>query len=172
MFVLFCEFLLYFLWQNLQRGESVTIEGQAYTISAVTHRYQLRKGKYEPSEKRLDIPSSPFDQNKCLRSTSQFSGPHQCLSSSSQSQSQPGTTQPPRLKRGVKTDEGGAAGGDAQSMKIKESFFSHRRPKAHFVLSCAGHDSRPRAYRVWVHVRPCELPLLLPAPRRELICGY
>ncbi|KAF3947956.1 hypothetical protein CMV_025984 [Castanea mollissima] len=34
---------------NLQCGESVTIEGQAYTISAVTHRYQLRKGKYEPT---------------------------------------------------------------------------------------------------------------------------
>ncbi|XP_057485324.1 uncharacterized protein LOC130771678 isoform X1 [Actinidia eriantha] len=44
--------------QNLQCGESVTIEGQAYTISAVTHRYQLRKGKYEPSEKRLDVLSS------------------------------------------------------------------------------------------------------------------
>lgn len=57
-------------------------------------------------------------------------------------------------------------------MKIKESLFSHRRPKAHFVLSCAGHDSRPRAYRVWVHVRACELPLLLPAPRLKLTCGY
>lgn len=55
---MFCEFLLYFLWQNLQCGESVTIEGQAYTISAVTHRYQLRKGKYEPGEKRLDVLSS------------------------------------------------------------------------------------------------------------------
>ncbi|XP_038704610.1 uncharacterized protein LOC120000557 [Tripterygium wilfordii] len=43
---------------NLQCGESVTIEGQAYTISAVTQRYQLRKGKYEPSEKRLDVLSS------------------------------------------------------------------------------------------------------------------
>ncbi|GFQ01002.1 hypothetical protein PHJA_002244100 [Phtheirospermum japonicum] len=32
---------------NLPCGESVTIEGQAYTISDVTHRYQLRKGKYE-----------------------------------------------------------------------------------------------------------------------------
>ncbi|XP_062151461.1 uncharacterized protein LOC133859899 [Alnus glutinosa] len=29
---------------NLQCGESVTIEDQTYTISAVTHRYQLRKG--------------------------------------------------------------------------------------------------------------------------------
>ncbi|KAG6392866.1 hypothetical protein SASPL_147094 [Salvia splendens] len=46
------------LWQNLQCGESVTIEGQTYTISAVTHRYQLRKGKYEPSEKRLDVLST------------------------------------------------------------------------------------------------------------------
>lgn len=44
--------------QNLQCGESVTIEGKAYTISAVTHRYQLRKGKYEPSEKRLDVLST------------------------------------------------------------------------------------------------------------------
>ncbi|XP_054804977.1 uncharacterized protein LOC129308033 isoform X1 [Prosopis cineraria] len=44
--------------QNLQCGESVTIEGNAYTISAVTHRYQLRKGKYEPSEKRLDVLST------------------------------------------------------------------------------------------------------------------
>ncbi|XP_027151460.1 uncharacterized protein LOC113751602 isoform X1 [Coffea eugenioides] len=43
---------------NVQCGESVTIEGRAYTVSAVTHRYQLRKGKYEPSEKRLDVLST------------------------------------------------------------------------------------------------------------------
>ncbi|KAI3725986.1 hypothetical protein L1987_65783 [Smallanthus sonchifolius] len=43
---------------NLQCGDGVTIEGQNYTISAVTHRYQLRKGKYEPSEKRLDVLST------------------------------------------------------------------------------------------------------------------
>ncbi|KAH7510682.1 hypothetical protein FEM48_ZijujUnG0099800 [Ziziphus jujuba var. spinosa] len=43
---------------NLQCGESVTIEGNTYTISSVTHRYQLRKGKYEPSEKRLDVLST------------------------------------------------------------------------------------------------------------------
>ncbi|KAI3991758.1 hypothetical protein MKX01_038156 [Papaver californicum] len=43
---------------NMQCGESVTIEGQIYMVSAVTHRYQLRKGKYEPSEKRLDVLSS------------------------------------------------------------------------------------------------------------------
>ncbi|KAK9117287.1 hypothetical protein Sjap_016234 [Stephania japonica] len=43
---------------NMQCGEFVTIEGQTYTVSAVTHRYQLRKGKYEPSEKRLDVLSS------------------------------------------------------------------------------------------------------------------
>ncbi|XP_038889728.1 uncharacterized protein LOC120079572 [Benincasa hispida] len=43
---------------NLQCGENVTIEGQTYTISAVTLRYQLRKGKYEPSEKRLDVLST------------------------------------------------------------------------------------------------------------------
>ncbi|XP_078428619.1 uncharacterized protein LOC144700910 [Wolffia australiana] len=43
---------------NMQCGESVTIEGQTYTISAVTHRYQLRHGKYKPSEKRLDVQST------------------------------------------------------------------------------------------------------------------
>ncbi|CAH1420617.1 unnamed protein product [Lactuca virosa] len=43
---------------NLQCGDGVTIEGQNYTISAVTHRYQLRKGKYEPFEKRLDVLST------------------------------------------------------------------------------------------------------------------
>lgn len=48
----------FILKQNLQCGESVTIEGQAYTISSVTYRYQLRKGKYEPSEKRLDVLST------------------------------------------------------------------------------------------------------------------
>ncbi|KAL8150711.1 hypothetical protein V2J09_020519 [Rumex salicifolius] len=43
---------------NLQCGESITIEGQTYTISAVTHRYRLRKGKYEPRDKRLDVLST------------------------------------------------------------------------------------------------------------------
>ncbi|KAL7140727.1 hypothetical protein ABFS83_08G007500 [Erythranthe nasuta] len=43
---------------NLQCGESVTIEGKAYTISAVTLRYQLRRGKYEPRDKRLDVLST------------------------------------------------------------------------------------------------------------------
>ncbi|XP_026443812.1 uncharacterized protein LOC113343935 isoform X2 [Papaver somniferum] len=43
---------------NMQCGESVTIEGQIYMVYSVTHRYQLRKGKYEPSEKRLDVLSS------------------------------------------------------------------------------------------------------------------
>nr|XP_043617209.1 uncharacterized protein LOC122589037 [Erigeron canadensis] len=43
---------------NLQCGDGVTIEGHNYTISSVTHRYQLRKGKYEPSEKRLDVLST------------------------------------------------------------------------------------------------------------------
>ncbi|KAF3337978.1 hypothetical protein FCM35_KLT18565 [Carex littledalei] len=41
---------------NIHCGESITIEGQTYTVKGVTHRYQLRKGKYEPSEKRLDMP--------------------------------------------------------------------------------------------------------------------
>ncbi|XP_074563901.1 uncharacterized protein LOC141820475 [Curcuma longa] len=40
---------------NIHCGESVTIEGETYTVCAVTHRYQLRKGKYEPREKRLDV---------------------------------------------------------------------------------------------------------------------
>lgn len=56
-FVLLCIHLIFFL-QNMQCGESVTIEGQIYMVYSVTHRYQLRKGKYEPSEKRLDVLSS------------------------------------------------------------------------------------------------------------------
>ncbi|KAK9676344.1 hypothetical protein RND81_11G070800 [Saponaria officinalis] len=43
---------------NLQCGEIVMIEGQTYSVSSVTHRYQLRKGKYEPSEKRIDVLST------------------------------------------------------------------------------------------------------------------
>ncbi|PKA51455.1 hypothetical protein AXF42_Ash002820 [Apostasia shenzhenica] len=43
---------------NIHCGENVTIEGQAYTVSAVIHRYQLRKGKYEPSERRIDVQST------------------------------------------------------------------------------------------------------------------
>uniref|UniRef100_A0A7N0U8I9 Uncharacterized protein n=1 Tax=Kalanchoe fedtschenkoi TaxID=63787 RepID=A0A7N0U8I9_KALFE len=43
---------------NMHCGESVTIEDRAYTISAVTHRYKLRKGKYEPCEQRLDVLST------------------------------------------------------------------------------------------------------------------
>ncbi|GAA0143081.1 hypothetical protein LIER_35677 [Lithospermum erythrorhizon] len=43
---------------NLQCGESVTIEDRQYTISSVTYRYQLRKGKYEPNETRLDVTST------------------------------------------------------------------------------------------------------------------
>ncbi|XP_077212092.1 uncharacterized protein LOC143847223 isoform X2 [Tasmannia lanceolata] len=43
---------------DTQCGETVTIEGQPYTVSAVIHRYQLRKGKYEPGEKRLDVQST------------------------------------------------------------------------------------------------------------------
>ncbi|WOL04159.1 hypothetical protein Cni_G12880 [Canna indica] len=43
---------------NIHCGECVTIEGQTYTVSAVIHRYQLRKGKYEPREKRLDVQST------------------------------------------------------------------------------------------------------------------
>lgn len=57
-FLMINPFVMHICCQNLQCGESVTIEGQAYTISAVTHRYQLRKGKYEPSEKRLDVLST------------------------------------------------------------------------------------------------------------------
>ncbi|KAF8399770.1 hypothetical protein HHK36_015640 [Tetracentron sinense] len=44
--------------QKVQCGESVTIEGQSYTISAVIHQYQLWKGKYESSEKKLDVQST------------------------------------------------------------------------------------------------------------------
>ncbi|TQE03033.1 hypothetical protein C1H46_011397 [Malus baccata] len=40
---------------NLHCGDSVTIEGQTYTISAVTHRYQLRKGKFYVAEVLLAL---------------------------------------------------------------------------------------------------------------------
>eukprot|EP00252_Welwitschia_mirabilis_P000181 TRINITY_DN10154_c0_g1_i1.p1 TRINITY_DN10154_c0_g1~~TRINITY_DN10154_c0_g1_i1.p1 ORF type:complete len:141 (+),score=7.94 TRINITY_DN10154_c0_g1_i1:40-462(+) len=43
---------------NMHCGESITIEDKPYIISSVTHRYQLRRGKYEPSEKRLDVQSA------------------------------------------------------------------------------------------------------------------
>ncbi|CAN6461924.1 unnamed protein product [Victoria cruziana] len=43
---------------NMQCGESITIEGKYYTISAVTYRYQLKNGRYKPSEKRLDVQSA------------------------------------------------------------------------------------------------------------------
>ncbi|KAM2152779.1 hypothetical protein ACFX1Q_044809 [Malus domestica] len=55
---LVCVLIAPSMLQNLHCGDGVTIEGQTYTISAVTRRYRLRKGKYEPSEKRLDVLST------------------------------------------------------------------------------------------------------------------
>lgn len=42
---------------NTQCGETVEVKGEPYVVSGVTYRYQLRRGKYEPSEKRLDVQS-------------------------------------------------------------------------------------------------------------------
>lgn len=43
--------------QNTQCGETVEVKGEPYVVSGVTYRYQLRRGKYQPSEKRLDVQS-------------------------------------------------------------------------------------------------------------------
>ncbi|KAH7301059.1 hypothetical protein KP509_23G010300 [Ceratopteris richardii] len=43
---------------NTQCGETVTVKGEPYIVSAVTYRYQLRKGKYEPCQTRLDVLSA------------------------------------------------------------------------------------------------------------------
>lgn len=43
---------------NTQCGETVTVKGEPYIVSGVTYRYQLRKGKYEASQKRLDVQST------------------------------------------------------------------------------------------------------------------
>ena len=43
--------------QNTQCGETVEVKGEPYVVSGVTYRYHLRRGKYEPSEKRLDVQS-------------------------------------------------------------------------------------------------------------------
>lgn len=48
---------LHWHWQNTQCGETVEVKGEPYVVSGVTYRYQLRRGKYEPSEKRLDVQS-------------------------------------------------------------------------------------------------------------------
>jgi len=42
---------------NTQCGETVEVKGEPYVVSGVTYRYQLRRGKYEPSQKRLDVQS-------------------------------------------------------------------------------------------------------------------
>eukprot|EP00249_Psilotum_nudum_P009061 c21683_g1_i2 orf=393-752(-) len=42
---------------NTQCGETVSVKGEPYIVSGVTYRYQLRRGKYEPSQKRLEVLS-------------------------------------------------------------------------------------------------------------------
>ncbi|CAM6088344.1 unnamed protein product [Calypogeia fissa] len=43
---------------NTQCGETVTVKGEPYIVSGVTYRYQLRRGKYEAKQKRLDVQST------------------------------------------------------------------------------------------------------------------
>ncbi|CAK9230368.1 unnamed protein product [Sphagnum jensenii] len=43
---------------NTQCGETVEVKGELYVVSGVTYRYQLRRGKYEPRQKRLDVQST------------------------------------------------------------------------------------------------------------------
>lgn len=44
--------------QNTQCGETVTVKGEPYIVSGVTYRYQLKRGKYEPRQTRLDVLST------------------------------------------------------------------------------------------------------------------
>ena len=41
--------------QNMQCGEMVEVQGEPFIVSGVTYRYHIRNGRYEPSEKRLDV---------------------------------------------------------------------------------------------------------------------
>lgn len=43
---------------NTQCGETVTVKGEPYIVSGVTYRYQLKRGKYEPCQTRLDVLST------------------------------------------------------------------------------------------------------------------
>eukprot|EP00271_Cylindrocystis_brebissonii_P009065 TRINITY_DN23679_c0_g1_i1.p1 TRINITY_DN23679_c0_g1~~TRINITY_DN23679_c0_g1_i1.p1 ORF type:complete len:184 (-),score=1.74 TRINITY_DN23679_c0_g1_i1:746-1297(-) len=43
---------------NMQCGETVEVSGEPFIISSVTYRYQLRRGRYEPAEKRLDVQTT------------------------------------------------------------------------------------------------------------------
>ncbi|KAI5079415.1 hypothetical protein GOP47_0004894 [Adiantum capillus-veneris] len=43
---------------NTQCGETVTVKGEPYIVSGVTYRYQLKKGKYQPCQTRLDVLST------------------------------------------------------------------------------------------------------------------
>ena len=53
----------FFYWwsfgvKNTQCGETVTVKGEPYIVCGVTYRYQLKRGKYEPCQSRLDVLSS------------------------------------------------------------------------------------------------------------------
>ncbi|KAJ7554171.1 hypothetical protein O6H91_06G129200 [Diphasiastrum complanatum] len=43
---------------NTQCGETIVVKGEQYIVSGVTYHYQLRRGKYEPSDKKLDVQST------------------------------------------------------------------------------------------------------------------
>lgn len=36
----------------------MTVKGEPYIVSGVTYQYQLRRGKYEARQKRLDVQST------------------------------------------------------------------------------------------------------------------
>eukprot|EP00850_Spirogloea_muscicola_P005720 SM000026S08969 [mRNA] locus=s26:706723:707624:- [translate_table: standard] len=43
---------------NTQCGETVTVSGEPYIVSGVTYCYQLRRGRYEPAQQRLEVQST------------------------------------------------------------------------------------------------------------------
>lgn len=43
---------------NMQCGETVEVKGEPFIVSSVTYRYQLRRGRYEPSQKRLEVQTT------------------------------------------------------------------------------------------------------------------
>ncbi|GBG82013.1 hypothetical protein CBR_g34193 [Chara braunii] len=43
---------------NIQCGETVHVEEEPYIVSAVTYRYQLRRGQYEQKQKLLEVQTT------------------------------------------------------------------------------------------------------------------
>ncbi|EFJ32030.1 hypothetical protein SELMODRAFT_74528, partial [Selaginella moellendorffii] len=54
---------------NTQCGETVTVSGESYIVSGVVYQYQLKKGRYAPSAKKLEVqPTGRYILNMYLDS--------------------------------------------------------------------------------------------------------